>query len=773
MGQTVAEKKTETGISLKNAVILSGVLICGILIGRVKLGGDLRPFGAAYIMAAFMGETRVNPYVAFAGVMLSLCTCLGEMENIPYHFTVTILASALMIIGSMVGIRRSYLTAAIAAAVSYIAAAAVFRELRVADILSTLIELCLCIIMAFMMNTVMKMFARRKRSVLTDAELISLGFSSVLAVTGIGAFSIGGVYLSGIAAAAVSMTAAYLGGSAVGAAVGLAVGTAAVLGGTDTALLLSLSVSALIAGIFRRFPRYVFALGYLFSAILAGYYIAGKEIEAAFMITVALGGIVFVLLPKKTVAQMEKYVNANLLRIQEQKLSRERFAALTVGRLKEIAGVFKNAARVFSGMAERREENISYALARIPETACEKCAFYSACWDRDFEQTYALMQKLYNKFSRNGRIYEKDLGQSFLKQCIHPAAVVAAARDTFREYDINRKWENKIIESRGVLKEQMIGISNVIESLAKEVRADFDVRSDMEQDVRRLLDEEGIAVREAVAQITGQNLYVSVSVRSKEAPDQLEPRIRRAVSSACGTRMSRIREMDRVSGDGCIFTYERARLIGMVTGIASAAKEGSNISGDSYSVKSLRDGRYMMLISDGMGSGEKAAKESRAVVSLVEDFYGAGFDDETIINSVNKLMILGSSEEMFSTVDLAMVDMKTGNVQFTKLGASHSYIIRGGTAKRIAAGALPFGILEEMKPQIARAELKAGDVIVMFSDGAADAESESEELYPEMLRIAGGRSVQEMAEQLLTMAAAARGGAKDDMTVIVSRVIRG
>ena len=120
-----------------------------------------------------------------------------------------------------------------------------------------------------------------------------------------------------------------------------------------------------------------------------------------------------------------------------------------------------------------------------------------------------------------------------------------------------------------------------------------------------------------------------------------------------------------------------------------------------------------------------------------------------------------------------MIDMKTGHVRFTKLGAPHSYIIRDGSAKRIAAGALPFGILEEMKPQLTRTELKTGDVVVMFSDGVADAENESDVFYTEMLRLAKGRSVQEMADQLLTMAAAVRGGARDDMTVITSRVVRG
>lgn len=773
MGQTVQQKRQQTGLTLRGGIALGVVLLCGVLMGRVSLGADLRPFGAAYAAAVFMNEKRVNPYVALAGVLLSFCTSLERMENIPYHFTVVIFLSAVLIVGNFAGVRRVYLTVAVGASAAYLTAAFAFKRFTLAGMLYSLIELCLTVITAYMMNVVIKLLIRRRKMVLTDAELVSLGFSSVLVISGVGVIQVGGVYLSAVAAAGAAMTAAYLGGSAVGAAIGLAVGAAAVMGGSDMAFLLSFSVSALVSGIFNRFSRYIYAIGFVFVALLAGYYLGGKEPEPAFLITAALGAGVFLLLPKKFLGHLAQYVNANLLRISEQKLSRERFSALTVGRLKEISGVFRNASKVFSGMAERREEGISYAIARIPAVACEKCVFYSSCWDKDFEQTYYLMQKLYAKFGKNGKIYEKDLGQAFLRQCIHPGTVIAAARDTFREYDINRKWENKIMESRGVLKEQMQGIAGVIDGLAREVRADFDIRADMENDIRRQLDEEGVAAREVVAQITGKNLFVSVSARSKETPEKLEPRIRRAVSAASGRRMSRIREMDRLTGDGYVFTYEQAKKIGLVTGVAACPKEGAGISGDSYTVKALRDGRYMMLISDGMGSGEKAAKESRAVVSLMEDFYGAGFEDSVIINSVNKLMLLGGSEEMFSTIDLSMVNMQTGMLHCTKIGAPHSYVIRGGNIRKIAAGSLPFGILEEMRPAVYRTELEPGDVIVMFSDGVADAEGEEEALRSQLANVTAGRNVQEIAENLLALAITLRDGKKDDMTVVISRVTKG
>ena len=56
MGQTVQQKKEQTGLSLRNGVVLTAVLVCGVLMGRVELGAALRPFGASYAAAMFMNE---------------------------------------------------------------------------------------------------------------------------------------------------------------------------------------------------------------------------------------------------------------------------------------------------------------------------------------------------------------------------------------------------------------------------------------------------------------------------------------------------------------------------------------------------------------------------------------------------------------------------------------------------------------------------------------------------------------------------------------------
>jgi len=181
----------------------------------------------------------------------------------------------------------------------------------------------------------------------------------------------------------------------------------------------------------------------------------------------------------------------------------------------------------------------------------------------------------------------------------------------------------------------------------------------------------------------------------------------------------------------------------------------------------------MLLLCDGMGSGKRAARESSSAVSLMEDFYRAGFDEETILNAINKLLILSSSDEIFSTMDVCMVDLLRGIAKFTKIGAPHSYLLRGEKAKKLQAGALPIGILDEFKPGQYTVSLEHGDLIVMFTDGIADLENAEESLFGFIMDAAKMRNVQEIADRILTSALAVAGGtAPDDMTVMVARALR-
>lgn len=768
--------KMEVNVTLHSVMTLGIVFAAGFLIGRVRISDGIWPFGVAYVLAAFLHADRINPYMALGGVLAALATYISQMDNIAFNFAVVGIAAALMIVASCLKLPMRPLTAIIAAGIAYLIGTLAFKLSLLLAALSSLVEMGLCMLMVLVLHNAFRFFAEsRQRRVLSDEEIISLLFVAILGVLGLGDIHVFGVYLRNIVAVYLCLMAGFLGGASVGAGVGLALGLACVISGADTLYMANLGICSLVGGVCKKLKRPGTAIGFLATNLFMTFYAAESATLILPIIDALLGTAGFLFTPKSVLEFIGKYVDVNLLRVHEQKLHLERFRELTTGRLKEISRVFANASRIFADSASKNKEtgSISYMIGTIPEKCCASCMFCRSCWDEDLEKTYALMQRLYEKYDKNGNIYERDLGQAFQKKCIYPERLIKAARSVFEKYRTNSKWESKIVESRAMVGEQLNGVSRVIDSLLKEVQIDLEFRPDLEEEIRIGLDGAGISAKEVCAYICGGNIQVNLLLKNCHGQELCRTRVQRVISEACGVPMQ-MQDLGPCTGRKyCRLRYEQAKAYSLQSGISRMKKEGSKVSGDAYSFEGLRDGRFMLLLCDGMGSGERAAQESSAAVSLMEDFYKANFDDKTVLDAINKLLLLSSSDEIFSTMDLCMINLIDGNAKFTKIGAPHSYLIRGNTIKKLQAGTLPIGILDEFRPAVYNMKVENGDLIIMFSDGIADLENASDTLFETILEAAKLRSTQEIADRILSMALGIDGGeAKDDMTVMVTRVVK-
>ncbi|MBR6006903.1 MAG: SpoIIE family protein phosphatase, partial [Clostridia bacterium] len=201
-------------------------------------------------------------------------------------------------------------------------------------------------------------------------------------------------------------------------------------------------------------------------------------------------------------------------------------------------------------------------------------------------------------------------------------------------------------------------------------------------------------------------------------------------------------------------------------GTASVPKKGSDASGDSCCVRDF-DGMYLAVISDGMGSGPAAGRESSQAVQLLADLVTCGFLLSEAAECVNRLLLLRERNEIYATLDAIVFDPTGGRMTAVKHGAPPSYIVRRGTLNTLYAEALPIGIVEEAHPEVCTFRMRHGDVIVMMSDGAADVFSGGE--APAVADIVSGNEP-EIAAKLLAELAVRTGGGDDDMTVIVAAV---
>ncbi|WP_172839195.1 SpoIIE family protein phosphatase [Thermanaeromonas toyohensis] len=209
-------------------------------------------------------------------------------------------------------------------------------------------------------------------------------------------------------------------------------------------------------------------------------------------------------------------------------------------------------------------------------------------------------------------------------------------------------------------------------------------------------------------------------------------------------------------------------------GYASCARDQDFTCGDSFLSTPLGRGKYLLVLSDGMGAGCEARKESRTAVELLKDLLVAGFPRELALRLVNLVLLLRSPLESFATLDVAVLDLIQGRGMFTKLGACPTFLLRDTQVLTIKPQSLPVGILEDIPVEVVEEELQPGDILVMVSDGVLEAHrdlSEKDKWLVAALRRVSECHPQELAERLLKQAVALAGGHPvDDMSVAVARI---
>ena len=201
-------------------------------------------------------------------------------------------------------------------------------------------------------------------------------------------------------------------------------------------------------------------------------------------------------------------------------------------------------------------------------------------------------------------------------------------------------------------------------------------------------------------------------------------------------------------------------------------KKGEKYSGDNYTFCESPGNQVVMSLSDGMGSGETAARESKQVVELTEQLLETGFSPRAALKLVNTVLLLAGPEQHPATLDLSCVDLHTGVLEAMKLGAVPTFIIGEEGVEIMEAGEVPMGILSGVEPVLMSRKLWEGDRIVMVSDGVLDAlpGDDKEQAMQQYLESVEEMGPQELADQVLDFAVSFIPAPRDDMTVLTAGI---
>ncbi|HHD2604241.1 TPA: stage II sporulation protein E [Clostridium perfringens] len=757
-------------------------MVAGLLISRVYLDMTfgvvqvLAPFGLAYLIAITNYERK---YILSSslGVIVGYITLFNKVSN----FSAYIIISTIVTIISMSKLNKKARNIA-----SFII---VFSELFVygvlvgsSDIILHLIGAISVTALVFPIYYVVSYTLKCIEEINTQHffsidEIVSIELFICLLIVGIGTLSINDISFRNIAAILFIIALAFISDTNMGAGAGITMGI--ILGFATGNLMESIAIygaCGLVAGIFRESGKLFTALSFNIIFIIVTLY-SGVFNNISF-IEALVGTGIFLLIPKKIYNKISLEINKDK---KVGHFSEVRFSEIKdelTERLKdftEVLSVMGKSLNNLVGNDKLAIKNKGNALVEnLSDRTCSDCDMRYMCWKRELHQTYNAFSDLIRNYENNSGAFPHELE----KKCIKKYALVKNLEDIMNIYMVNETLKSRLGEGRKILSNHINNMSVTISEIVDEFGNELHLCTDVEKSIKKSLLKYGINFGSLIC-YNDKNGRIKIKMQMENCMGSQTciKTVLPIISETIGKNMSIGSEGCNINSKNnmCEIVIEEAPKYHINSHVAVATKEGEKFTGDSYSYGRTKDGNYITVISDGMGSGPEAGLESKVSVEIIEKFMEVGFDEKIAIDAVNAIMSIKFSEdEKFSTLDMNKIDLYTGNAKFMKVGAIESFIKRGNKVEVINSNTLPFGVLEEPDVDTVEKQVSNGDVIVSISDGILDVKNDGSfdtTWLIEFLKSTKYRQPKDLSIAILEKAKELSGGkAKDDMTVVVSKV---
>lgn len=349
------------------------------------------------------------------------------------------------------------------------------------------------------------------------------------------------------------------------------------------------------------------------------------------------------------------------------------------------------------------------------------------------------------------------------------AAMQQAALDSADRMEL--LFSTRMEENREAVSLQLLEMAHIMGDTAEHV---WDLHTDekTEELLRKRLRSMGLQVHAVLVyepESKKEEVYLTLSTKRRQCVAVKDVAV--AVSRILNKPMMPARDSRSFVGSEkiTILFLERTNFE-VLYGVKKAVKNKERISGDNFSVYTRKEGQLLASLSDGMGSGMTAYRESERVIDLLEQFLEAGFSKETAVRMINSALLIHSDSQSFSTIDMCSINLYSGVCEFLKVGASTTFIRREHLVETISSASLPAGVFHQLDLESVNKKLYDGDLVIMVTDGVLDAlpAGQQESLMKQMIMDCPSGSPQEMAEQLLEQALNyEKKQPSDDMTILV------
>lgn len=558
-----------------------------------------------------------------------------------------------------------------------------------------------------------------------------------------------------------------------GAATGLVLGLMLTfMSDINMTYVVTLAFSGFISGILSKVGKIGVVIGFIAGNLYIAYYANGFSELTMRVSELVIASVSLLFMPKVFETKLDRIFNKNksLENPYQNMLDSSTSVKEKIGAMSDV---FDSIASVVVDVSDEDKLETREVIKKyIENTVNEKCL---GCDRRknclNDEKLNLVVDYISNKLENNETIDEKMLDFN----CELSKEFVRDIYEIYNSVKLMRILKEQERNNANKLSNQYKEVSKILSNISKNIKSDL-IKIDKKQEkLREELKFYGYLVYEdeykeddtGIEYTFVTNILNNIDKQKKEIISILsnileKPMVIKLILNSSKKEKSKIKVVSTPE-----FNVQNS--------VISIAKNGEEVSGDSYLIEELQDLKHISVISDGEGNGRNASKSSKNVIDMLERLLSGGFDECGAIEIINSILKLKSDSQNSSTLDNMIIDLKTGYSQYIKLGAAPTYIIHEGKIVTINNMNIPVGVSDNPDYLPISRKLIDKDIVVQISDGVLHEGLDiSNNYFTEYLKtIDVNKTAKQITDEIYrNVLRENKNILNDDVTIIVTKIIK-
>ena len=625
-------------------------------------------------------------------------------------------------------------------------------------------------------------------------EIMGASVLLTIAVCCFGNLQIFGFSIRNIIAIFMVLVLGWKNGMLVGATSGVTIGvTLGIISANDSITIAAYAMSGLIAGILNRFGKIGVIVGFVLGDILLTYLSNGGVENLIVFKEILIAGIGLLVVPKNIKLNIENIIGDKQFLPVAMNRGLDK-SKETIEKLKNMSEAVEQMANSYENNIEKQEElkdnNKQIFITELLNST--ENLEDNILFDNISNVEGEIVNEIFETLIKKQFIKEKDLIDIFAKNNNYIVGfdddertvkdevqrMTRAINSAYRVSKMNFIWNKKLKEEKKNVGSQLNGVSKAISAIAENLEKENiidDVFKKEKEEISILLKEKEILLQDiAIKKENDERITAEVYIE-KTSKKNISEYVLKVLEKTLNNKLDLLQKETIEAQKIERIVYKSADKYYIEIGQAIAIKDGNKVSGDSLLYTKLQDGKYLLAISDGMGSGEEAKKSSQIVINMLQKLLNTGFNKESSIDLINT-NLLNVGKDVYATLDVAIVDLYKGNIEFIKAGCAPTYVKNKKKVQIIKSASLPTGIVKNISKEVIERKIEEEEVIVMCSDGIIDSnvEYKNKALWVKyLLEDMEITNPQKCADIVLNEAVDNNyGKVKDDMSVLTFKIVK-